>query len=217
MKRPETEENKIQKICDLLRKETLEPAKKESEKVVAEAQQQAAALIAKARCEAEVIVKEAREQMHRERNAFDSSLQRAASHSIETLRQMIDNELFNGALYSSLEPLQRDHQILSRLIDAIVAALHKEGMAVDLVAYVAANVSPEAITALLAEKTLERIGKSPAIIPGPFAGGVQVRLCDKKMTIDITDTALRELLASFVRRDYRKLFFTSNKAKEEGR
>ena len=49
--------------------------------------------------------------------------------------------------------------------------------------------------------------KSSSIEVSDIKGGVKVSLKGKHMSLDISDSALRELVASFVRKDFRKIFF----------
>jgi V/A-type H+/Na+-transporting ATPase subunit E len=42
---------------------------------------------------------------------------------------------------------------------------------------------------------------------GDFDGGVQIKLCDRKITIDVSDRVVRELIANFIRHDFRDLVF----------
>lgn len=209
MRKLETEEEKIEKICNLLRYETIEPAKREALVALGQAQQRAHAIVGEAEREAERLLSEARELVKRERALFESSLEQGARQSVEALRQHIEEHLFNSAVTAAVAALQRDPAVLARLLDAIVAAVDGAGLSADLSAYVSKNVPREAVLALLADNTLKLLSNGEALQVSGISGGVQLRLTDKKMTIDMTDTALKELLSAFVRKDYRKLFFES--------
>lgn len=209
MRKLETEEEKIAKICNLLRYETIEPAKREALAALGEAQQRAHAIVGEAQREAEGLLSEAREQVRRERAIFESSLEQGARQSVEALRQRIEGHLFNKAVTEAVAALQRDPAVLARLLDAIVAAVDNAGLSADLSAYISKDVPREALLALLADNTLKLLGNGEALQVSGISGGVQLRLTDKKMSIDMTDTALKELLSAFVRKDYRKLFFDS--------
>jgi V/A-type H+-transporting ATPase subunit E len=68
------------------------------------------------------------------------------------------------------------------------------------------GVSPKQVTELLAKGVLERV-KENNIVLGNFSGGVQVKLSEKNMTVDISEEALKEVVARYVRKDFRKLIF----------
>ena len=54
--------------------------------------------------------------------------------------------------------------------------------------------------------------KERSVVLSDLAGGIQLKLHDKKMTIDLSDEALKELLATYIaRKDFRKLLFGAPK------
>lgn len=212
MKKLETEEEKIEKICNLLRHETIEPAKREALAAIGEAEERARAILNRAEREAQQLLAEAREQIKKDRALFESSLELGAQQAIEMLRQHIEEHLFNSTLKEAIASLQRDPAVLARLIDAIVAAIDSAGLSADLSAHINKEVNREAVLALLADNTLKLLDNGEALQVAGISGGVQLRLIDKKISIDMTDVALRELLSAFVRKEYRKLFFDTSGA-----
>lgn len=201
-------EKKIQKICDALRKETLEPAKKEAEEMLKEAKRHAEQIVAEARKDAEEIIIQAKDSLDRNRELFESSLSQGTRLALDSLRQSIENELFCDQLGKILEEQTSDPQTIANLIRAIIAAVENEGLATDISAVIPRSVSPEAVNALLGEKII-KILKGNSIVLGEFNGGAQVKLDRKQITLDITEETLRELLATFIRKDFRKLIFKS--------
>jgi V/A-type H+-transporting ATPase subunit E len=208
MRSLEKGQDKIQKICDKLRRETLEPAEKEAQDIIEEARKKAEAMKAEAERHIEQMIKQARGQIEQERNVFHSALQQAAKQTVEGLRQEIEHKLFNEELQHVLEKQMGNPKIVAELINGIVRALEKEGLAIDLSAVIPRLVSPDDVNALLMDNVRNRL-KNKALEVGGFAGGAQVKLHDKKMTIDLTDQAIRELLANYVRKDFRNLIFSS--------
>jgi V/A-type H+-transporting ATPase subunit E len=207
MRSLEKGQDKIQKICDRLRHETLEPAEKEAQQIIEEAKKKAEAIKAEAERHAEQLIKQARGQIEQERNVFHSALQQAAKQTIEGLRQEIEYKLFNEELQNILEKQMADPKIIAELINGIVKTLEKEGLATDLTAVIPRLVSTEDVNALLIENIRKRLKGKPLEI-GSFVGGAQVKLHGKKMTIDLTDHAIKELLAHYMRKDFRKLIFS---------
>ncbi len=206
MKSLEKGQDKIQKICDKLRSETLEPAEKEAQRIIEEARKKAEAIKAEAERHAEQIIKQARGQIEQERNVFHSALQQAAKQTVEGLRQEIEHKLFNEELQHVLEKQMADPKMIAELITGIVKALEKEGLTTDLSAVIPRLISPDDVNALLIEGVRKRLKGKPLEV-GSFAGGAQVKLHGKKMTIDLTDQAIKELLANYMRKDFRKLIF----------
>jgi V/A-type H+-transporting ATPase subunit E len=44
-------------------------------------------------------------------------------------------------------------------------------------------------------------------VVGSFKGGAQLQWHDRKLTLDMSDDALKELLSTYVRKDFRKMLF----------
>lgn len=201
-------EDKIQQICDVLRRETLEPAKQEAEKIVEEGGKQAELIIKEARAQADAILAKARKAVNEERNIFYSSLEQAGKQSLQELRQTIENKLFSQELQKVVNEQSSDPKLVAKLIDAMVQAIGREGISTNFSAMIPETVSIEEVNRLLGERILKKLAGKTVFLE-TFAGGAQVKLLDKKMTIDITDDALMELLSNYVRKDFRKLLFVS--------
>jgi V/A-type H+-transporting ATPase subunit E len=197
MRSLEKGQDKIQKICDNLRRKTLEPAEQEAQRILEEARKKAENIVAEAERQVEQMHKQARGQIEQERNVFQSALQQAAKQTVEGLRQEIEHKLFNEELQNILEKQLGDPKIVAELINGIVKAIEKDGL-----------VSIEDVNALLLENVRRRLKAKPLEI-GSFAGGAQVKLHGKKMTVDLSDHAIKELLANYMRKDFRKLIFSS--------
>lgn len=207
MRSLEKGQDKIKKICDKLRRETLEPAKEEAQQLLADARKKAEAIQAEAEHHAEQLIKQARGQIEQERNVFNSSLQQAAKQLIEAIKQEIEHKLFNEELQNILDKQLGDPKVIADLVNGIVQAVEKEGINTDIAVVIPRVVSVDTINDLLLEGVKKRLKGKPLEI-GPFAGGAQVKLIGRKMTLDLTDHAIRELLSNYVRKDFRKLIFS---------
>lgn len=207
MRSLEKGQDKIQQICDKLRHGTLEPAEKEAQHIIEEARKKAEVIKADGERHVEQLIKQTRGQIEQERNVFHSALQQAAKQTVEGLRQEIEHKLFNDELQQILEKQMADPKIIAELINGIVKAIEKDGLTTDLTAVIPRLVSTDDINDLLIENVRKRL-KGKSLEVGGFAGGVQVKLIGKKMTIDLTDQAIKELLANYMRKDFRKLIFS---------
>jgi V/A-type H+/Na+-transporting ATPase subunit E len=207
MKTLEKGQEKIQKICTALREETLEPAKKEAEEIIKQANMQAEKIIAEAKEQAKKLHAEQQEAMEHERRVFESSLQQAAKQSLESLRQSIESKFFNEQLAALVEKNTADPQVVADLLQAIICALGRDGLNADLTLLIPQSIPIEKVTGLLVSEAWKKL-KQEAVAIGNFAGGAKVRLSGKNMTIDISESAIKELMASYiVRKDFRKLMF----------
>ena len=197
--------DKIEKISELLRKQTLEPAQAEAEKLRREAREDAAFTVAEAKAQAEELVKNARLEIERERAVFHSSLKQASKQTLETLRQAIEYKLFDEELDLVVVAGSADPKGIARLIEAIVRAVEEEGISSDLAACIPKAISKEEVAGLLAKQILVKL--PGGIKLGGFAGGAQVELVDKQIRLDVSDEALIELLKRYVRKSFRELLF----------
>lgn len=206
MKTLDTDQDKIKKICEALKKDTLEPAEREALRIVEEAKSQANQIILNAEDEAEKIVKRAHSEMDKERSVFQSSLSQAAKQGIEQIRQEVQSKLFSPELEKLVVKDTANPKVIAMIVEAIIKAIEKQGLSGDLLMAIPKEISPQAVTSLLHESVLQRL-KTDSVELGSFKGGAKVRLIDKKMTLEMTDETLKELIASFISKDFRKFIF----------
>lgn len=214
MKTLEKGQEKIKKICAVLRDETLEPAQKKAQEIIEQAEQQAEQIVAEAQKAADKLHDNAKAAIEQEYRVFQASLQQAANQGLETLRQSIEAKFFNEQLTSLIEQQVNDPHLIASLINTLVKAVEQEGLAKDLSALVAKTVSPRHVNELLLKEVLKNL-QGNSVEVGNFNGGVCLKLRDKKMTIDVSEAALKELLAThMVRKDFRKMIFASPESTE---
>lgn len=208
MKSVDTGKEKVKKICEVLRKETLDPAKKEGDQIVAKARADAKKIIEDAKGEASKVHAEAKKRIEEERNVFQASINLAAKKSIDTLKQDIEKKLFNPELAQLVAEKVKDPKVIAGLIGAIVSGIEKEGIGGDLRAIVSSAVGVDAINKELTKGIIEKL-KSKSVEIGEIKGGAQVKVVGQNLTIDMSDQALQTLLASFVRDDFRSVIFAA--------
>lgn len=206
MKGLETGKDKIQKICDALRKETLDPAKQEAREIVENARLRASEIVEEAKKEGEKILLAARKEIEEKKKVFQASLQLACRQGIEQLKQKIEKELFQKELVHLVAKEMTDPKVIAHLINAFMRSLEEKGIEEEFTAVIPKNISPRSISALVASHLLEKL-QNEVVALGDFAGGVQIRLKGEKITIDISDTVVRELIGQYIRRDFRDLVF----------
>jgi len=206
MKTLDKGQDKIQKICDALRSEALQPAREQADQILEEAHRQAEQLIAEAKEASAKMMADAHQAIVQQRNVFSSSLEQAAKQTLELLKQNVEQKLFHEGLDRLLEEKMADPMLIARLVDAMVVALEKEGLSTDFLAIIPKKIGAQEIVCLLLQEVVELLRMGPLPI-GDFSGGAQIKLNDKKLTLDISDRALSELLKSYVRKDFRKLIF----------
>ncbi len=206
MKATETGKDKVKKICEVLRRETLEPAEQEAYELLQRARLEAEAILAEARRNAEEVRAEARQEIERKKAVFEASLKQACQQTIETLRQTIIDKLFNPELSRLLSQSLQEGKVVARLIEVIIEALEKQGIDGDITAYVASAVPARDINALLAPKVIQRL-REKGVLVGSLSGGVEIKLGKENITLDLSENALKEMVASYARKDFRVMLF----------
>lgn len=202
----ETGKDKVKKICDVLRRETLEPAKRQAEETVAQAVLEAERMIEEARLTIQKMEYEARQEIERQKTVFQSSLNQACKQAVEALKQSVEEKLFHPELMHLISKQMQDPQILAKLIEAVVNAVEKEGIDANLSVYISAAVPAKAVNEMLTGQILAHLREKSVLI-GPLTGGIEVKLHKENITVDISDAAVKEMIALYIRKDFREQFF----------
>ncbi|NGX35925.1 MAG: V-type proton ATPase subunit E [Candidatus Anoxychlamydiales bacterium] len=202
----ESGEDKIQKICDFIRNETLDPAREQAKEIVENAHIQADEIIKKAHKEKERLINEAKKEIQREKKVFDSSLNLAVRQTLEELKQKIEKELFNKNLKEVIIKASTDPKIIADLINTIIKTIEKNGLDADISAFIPKEVDIKAVNSHLLKEAVDKLREKELII-GDFEGGIKLKLHDMQITIDISDKALKRLIADYIRSDFRNLIF----------
>jgi V/A-type H+-transporting ATPase subunit E len=208
MRTLERGQDKIQRICDKIRHETIEPAKEEAQSIITAAKKKPEEIVREASHQAEYLIKQAKAQIEQERSIFHASLEQAAHQAVEGLKQELESKFFNEELEEILKEEVSKPEVIAKLINGVVSAIEREGIRTDLMAVIPRSASPKDVAGFLLQNVNKRLENKPLEL-GNFNGGAQVRLINQKMTIDLTDQALKELLAHYMRKDFRHLIFGS--------
>lgn len=209
MKTLDSGKDKIKQICEVLTKETLLPAQEEAERIIKEAKERAEQILLEAKRQAKKTIDDAKLAIEQERNVFHSSLAQASKQSLEALKQAIEQKLFNGTIEESVIKESSAAPVVAKLINAIVEGIEKEGVSKDFTVFVSKNTSPEEVARGLTGNVLNSLKERPIQV-GTFAGGVQVKLQDKKLALVITDKEIAEFLKQYARKDFREFIFSGS-------
>ena len=208
MKGLDTGKDKVKKICDLLKRETLEPAQIEAQEILETAQLRAEEIIAEAHRKTEEMVQTAHQEIEQQRAVFQASLGAACRQTLDSLKEKIEQKLFNPELSSLIAKPMQEPKTVAKLIEVIVQAIEKEGIDSNLSAAISSAVPAREVNTLLGAKILDKL-KEKGVLLTSIGGGVEVKIIDQNMTIDLSDTAFKELVASYIRKDFRNLIFNT--------
>ncbi len=207
MKTLEKGQDKIKKIADELRHQTLEPAKKMAQEIIVEAEKAAEEIIQAAKNQANKLIASARQTIEQERKVFHASLAQACKQAVEMLKQQIETKLFNDELSIQLEKAAGNSDVIVQLVNAIVESIQKEGISSDISVIIPQKSDPKKIGAQIAKGVMDELKGGPIDL-GSFSAGVQVRLNDRRMTLDITDKTLKEIISRFVPSSFHDIIFS---------
>lgn len=208
MKGIETGKDKVKKICEALRLETLEPAMQEAEEIIKDAREKAEKILSEAQKEAERIHGDAVGKIEREKKIFQAALSQASKQAVQFLKQLIEEKFFNRELAQQLAKPLQNPKVLADLISAVIQAIQKEGSGVDLSVYIPAKIPAQAVNELLAKEITQQL-REKSVLLAPIGGGIEVKLHKENITLDLSDGALKELIANYIRKDFRDIFFES--------
>jgi len=199
---------RIQAICEKIREETLDPAKQAAEEIIVEAKKEAERIREHARHEAQKIFEETKRSIEEEKRIFTSSLEQASKQTIELLKQKIESSLFNPTLEKWLNNEMGGAKEHAKLIDALITSINKTGLQTDLSVVIPQCFTPDEIISAL-EKTIAKQLKEGSVEVGDIKSGIRVTIKNKHMMLDLSDSTLREIVSSFIRKDFRKIFFAA--------
>ena len=155
---------------------------------------------------ADGLKKEAGQEIEEKRRILHSSLQLACRQAVEMLKQKVEKELFNPELSTLVERETANPQLIAHIVQGFVRSLETQGIEEDFEVCIPKDVSPRTINALLGANILKRL-KENSVKLGDFHAGVQIKMKDRKITIDLSDAAIKEMIGQYVRRDFRDLLF----------
>jgi len=206
MKPIDTGKDKVRKICEALRQEALDPARREADEIVAVARSDAKRIIEEAKRKGRRMIEEARKKTEEEYNVFKASVNLACKKSFDTLKQKVEHNLFNTQLAAFIDKPMKDPHVLAKIISAMINGIEEKGDRADLKAVISSSVSPEEVSRELARGVVGRL-RSGEVEIGDIAGGVQIKIVDENLTLDMTDETLKAILAEFVREEFRGAIF----------
>lgn len=197
---------KLGEICDLLRKDTLEPAKAEAQKIIDDAHREAERIKTEAHKAAENQLAETAKKIEQERALFNSSLDIAAKQTFDKLREQVEKSMFNQELTQVITKMAHDPEMVGKLVNVLVEVIEREGLHGDLSLGLAKSIKPEELSKYLAKELVEKLKKQELPVE-EISGGAVVYIKDQALTVDISDSALKELLGSYLRNSFREILF----------
>lgn len=198
--------DKVKKICDTLKRQTLDPAKQEAKNIVDQAMKEAEKILRRAKEEAKEVYEEQKRKILQERKACQSSLNLASLQTIEVLRQEIEDNLFNKQIAQLFAKATQKEEVVAEFINVIVMAIKKEGLDGNLEVIIPRSLSKSSVAEKLTQEVLEKLG-STSLILSDMVGGAKVKMVNHHLVLEMSDQSLRNLFTRFIRDEFRTLLF----------
>lgn len=201
----ETADEKVEQICQLLTKETLEPARQKAKDIVSEAEAQAKSIIKAAEEEAKELTEKSLAAMKGERKTFDSTIKLAHQQAITQLKDQIQ-QIFSEKLQASMQATTSKKENVASILSAMVEAVRKEGIKSDLKGVIPKTVKPEDLIEEMSQDVKTELQKN-SIEVADIKGGAILKIEDKKLSVHMTDEAVGELLTNYISESLRDFLF----------
>ncbi len=202
-----TLEQRLIAICQTVRNEALDPAIKEAEATKLYAEKQKEEILRQAEVKAKEIIKEAEKKAHDIRKALETSLNQSARQALDLLKEKIEKTLFNPALDSYIARSMQSEKETANLISAVTSSLQAQGIFGDITVELGQKLSKEKVVQELSREIVSRL-KNETITVGTHNWGVIIKIDGKHLMIDVSDTAMKELMSNFLRQEFRKILFS---------
>nr|MBS0019530.1 hypothetical protein [Gammaproteobacteria bacterium] len=209
----------VEALIARLRDEGVAEGREEAKRIVAEAEARARWMIEQAEQEADTLRSEGRRAALRFKQAAEESLRTAARDTILSLKSTL-SQRFSREIERLVSERLKDEELLARLIIEIAGRLRSEveaqnGLHVllpsDVVGIEELRQKPEelqqgALTDFVLAITGDILREGVTFgVSDDREGGIQVRLQDSGITLDLTDRAIAQLLLQYLQPRFRAL------------
>jgi V/A-type H+/Na+-transporting ATPase subunit E len=201
-----TGDERLAAICQMLRKETLEPAQEEADAIKRKAEREATKILEDAKRKADQMLHETIKHLSDERKAFEAALEQASRQAIDLVKEKVEKALFNPAVNEFLTRELKDEKKIAKLLDLVVQKIQEEGVQGTLLVFLGKHLSKDEVVQALSKNALDRIGPQGIVISDEEVGAI-IKIVDKHLVIEITKDVLRDLMSDFMRPDFRKFLF----------
>lgn len=198
--------DKVKKICEALKKQTLEPAKMEAKQVLDQAMKEAEKIVKRAKEEAKDLLEDQKKKLQEEKRAFYSSLNLASKQTLEMLKQEIEEALFNRHMGELFQKATAKENVVAEFINVIINALRADGINSDLEARIPESLSKKMVVERLGHEVLSTLKESDIHLSS-IAGGAVVKLKKQNIALEMTDESLLALFVRFIRDEFRSFLF----------
>ncbi len=201
-------QNKLQELTDKLYNEGLSKGKQEAQEMVAKAKAEAEKIIAAAQESATKIVADAEKQAQEIKKKADNDLRIAASQTISSVKQQIENLVITKALKEPVKASMSDVEFVKSVILTIAQAFNASNSEpVDLELILPANLQ-EGLKSFVEKDAKAQMSAGVTVtFSKQLTGGFKVGPKEDGYMIGFSDEDFEKILSDYLRPATKKLLF----------
>lgn len=202
----QTSSKAVERICKVLKSETIDPAKKEANEILNQAKMRAEEIIETAEKQAKEIINDSEQKVIDQRKIFVDEIKHIAK---ETIRKLHDEvlQLFSKDFKQRIADSANNPNYIAKAIESILDALKKEGINANMEAYVSKHVAVESVAKELAVDVVKQLDDGKLLKVGDHAGGCSILIKDEQLSISLTEVQLNDILKDQVQHELETLLF----------
>lgn len=211
----------VEDLISRLRDEGVEKGRSEADKILAKAKKEADAILVKARKEADAYYSKRQEEMESYEQALEEDLRNVFRDNLLKMQENLVTQ-FTQKIQRLISEATAEEDILERMILEIVGKERKSGkvddaknievllpetvMGVDYLRQNPERVKEGRLSKFVMEKTAELLRDGVSIsTANDIKGGIKVLLKDEKVTIDISEKALGDMVMKHLQPRFRAI------------
>ena len=197
--------DKVREICEMIRAETLQPAKEQAARIIADAHAQADEIISRANKDAEELMKTLKKDLEKEKSVSQATIELAVKQSVATLKQHLTTVFTDEMTEMTKQELQKT-EVLCNIVNVVLGAVQEHGIDTNIQVALAKGVNKQEVVNALIARVHNKLLHNQIEI-GDFQAGVVIKLVNRKVALEVTEKAVVELLSAYLSEDLRKALF----------
>lgn len=202
----QTTSKAVERICRVLKSETLDPAKKEADGILNKARERADELIEVAEKQAAEILKTAQQRVTSQRKIFVDEIKHIAKETVFKLRDDI-LQLFSKDLMKHIADYANAPKYIAQAIEVVLEAIKKGGIEANIEAYISEHVPMDAVAKELSAHVIESLSGGKSLKVGSISSGCSLLMKENQLSIALTEEQLTQLLKDQVQDELENLLF----------
>lgn len=202
------ENNKINEIVALLKRDGVEAGESEANKIIEEAEKKASEILNHAKTEKDKYIEEAKEEAEKHQRSAEANIRMAIKQGLNQFKESIEKDLLKPTILETLNKNMNGETIKEVIIN-IVDAYAKAGFKTNELTVILDKEEGEKIkdTLLTEIKTKVKNSSGIEISDEKIPKGVKLVSKGSNLSLEFTPETMTEVLLSFVRPEFRKIFF----------